>query len=215
MKSLIQALEAGRGLSEGEYRALIDGYTPELAAELAERAVAARRRVYGTDVFTRGLIEISNICRNDCLYCGIRRSNSLCQRYRLTEEEIVSCAEEGHALGFRTFVLQGGEDPYFTDERLCLIVAELKKRHPDCAVTLSMGERSRESYQRLYDAGADRYLLRHETADRGTTGGCIRRRCPLTTGCAASGTCGRSAIRWAAALWWARRGRPARSWRRI
>ena len=132
---------------------------------MAEAASAARSAVFGDAVYARGLIEISSICKNDCLYCGIRRSNRQAERYRLQPEEILACAAEGHALGFRTFVLQGGEDPYFTDEVLCGIVGELKARHPDCAVTLSMGERSRESYQALYDAGADRYLLRHETAD--------------------------------------------------
>ena len=164
--ALIDALSRQRSLSEQEYRQLIDGRTPEAAEELARRAVLVRRRIYGDTVFTRGLIEISNICNNDCLYCGIRRSNAAAERYRLTESQILSCAEEGYALGFRTFVLQGGEDPYDTDERLCAIVSELKNRHPDCAVTLSLGERSRESYRRLRDAGAERYLLRHETADR-------------------------------------------------
>lgn len=124
-----------------------------------------RQEIYGRDVYVRGLIEISNICKNDCYYCGIRRSNLNCDRYRLTPEEILACADEGYALGFRTFVMQGGEDGYFTDERMSEIIRSLKRRHPDCAVTLSLGERSRESYQRLYDAGADRYLLRHETAN--------------------------------------------------
>ena len=152
-------------LSIGEYKRLLDCRDGETARLLAEKAVEKRKTIYGNAVFTRGLIEISNICRNDCLYCGIRRSNRECERYRLTEEEILSCAEEGYALGFRTFVLQGGEDGYFTDDVLCGLLRELKTRFPDCAVTLSLGERSRESYQRLYDAGADRYLLRHETAD--------------------------------------------------
>lgn len=165
MKALIKKLSEAHSLSEAEYRRLIDGRTPETAAELARRAVEVRRRIYGDAVFTRGLIEISSVCKNDCYYCGLRRSNAEAQRYRLTAEQILACADEGWALGFRTFVLQGGEDPYFTDERLSAIVAALKEAHPDCAVTLSMGERSRESYRRLRDAGADRYLLRHETAD--------------------------------------------------
>lgn len=166
LRGLIDKLTGQHSLGEAEYRQLIDGRTPEAAEELARRAVAARQSIYGSEVFTRGLIEISNICKNDCLYCGIRRSNAACQRYRLTEEQILACAGEGYALGFRTFVLQGGEDPYFTDDRLCAIVSEIRARHPDCAITLSMGERSRESYRRLHDAGAERYLLRHETADR-------------------------------------------------
>lgn len=121
-------------------------------------------RAYGKRVFLRGLIEFTNYCRNDCYYCGIRRS-SPCERYRLNEEQILSCCGAGYELGFRTFVLQGGEDAYFTDGRLCGLVSAIKERWPDCALTLSVGERSRESYQALFDAGADRYLLRHETAD--------------------------------------------------
>ena len=115
-------------------------------------------------MYIRGLIEFTNYCKHDCLYCGIRRSNRCAERYRLTKEEILECCKEGYALGFRTFVLQGGEDPYFTDERLCDIVASIRKGYPDCAITLSVGEKSRESYQSYFDAGADRYLLRHETA---------------------------------------------------
>ena len=114
----------------------------------------------------RGLIEISSFCKNDCLYCGIRRSNREAQRYRLTAEEILACCDEGYELGFRTFVLQGGEDGYFTDDILCGLIADIKTAHPDCAVTLSLGERGYESFRRLRAAGADRYLLRHETADR-------------------------------------------------
>ena len=117
-------------------------------------------------MYIRGLIEFTNFCKNDCLYCGIRRSNARACRYRLSEEEILACAEAGYRMGFRTVVLQGGEDAYFTDERLCRIVRALKAARPDRAVTLSVGERSRESYQKLFDAGADRYLLRHETATK-------------------------------------------------
>lgn len=129
------------------------------------RADEVRRKYYGNRVFVRGLIEISNICKNDCYYCGIRKSNRNISRYRLTEEEIYSCCETGYNLGFRTFVLQGGEDLYFSDIVLCRIVNNIKNKYPDCAVTLSMGERSYESYKNLKSAGADRYLLRHETAD--------------------------------------------------
>ena len=134
-----------------------------LADALATEARRIREELYGTDVYIRGLIEISNYCKNDCLYCGIRKSNTECERYRLTEQDILDCADEGYTLDFRTFVLQGGEDPYFTDERLVCLLSALKSVHPDCAITLSLGERSRESYQALFDAGADRYLLRHET----------------------------------------------------
>ncbi len=164
--TLIRRLADTHHLSKDEYRQLIDGRTPRAAQMLAEEAVRQREAIYGKDVFTRGLIEISNICKNDCLYCGIRRSNSSCERYRLTPERILACAREGRELGFRTFVLQGGEDPWFTDERLCGIIRQIKGLCPDCAVTLSMGERSRESYRVLREAGADRYLLRHETADK-------------------------------------------------
>ncbi len=164
MRALLDALSAGQRLSEAQYRELIDGRTDEIAAELAARADRVRRAAYGDAVFIRGLIEISSICRNDCLYCGIRRSNKAAQRYRLTKEEILSACRQGDALGFRTFVLQGGEDPHFTDAVVCDIVRAIKAAHPDCAVTLSLGERSDESYAALREAGADRYLLRHETA---------------------------------------------------
>ena len=166
LRGLIETLAERRRLSLAEYERLIRERTPEAAEVLMSLAVRERKRVYGNAVYVRGLIEISNICKNNCLYCGIRKGNAHCERYRLTPEQIVSCAEEGHALGLRTFVLQGGEDAYFTDGVLCGVVTVIKSRFPDCAVTLSMGERSRESYRRLFDAGADRYLLRHETADR-------------------------------------------------
>ncbi len=165
MQHLIDSLSENHTLTLAQYAALIDHRTPETAAELARRAVAVRQSIYGRDVYVRGLIEISNICKNDCLYCGIRRSSRTCRRYRLTPEEILDCAKEGYALGFRTFVLQGGEDGYYTDPLLCALIGDIKAACPGCAVTLSLGERSRESYQRLFDAGADRYLLRHETAD--------------------------------------------------
>lgn len=167
---LIEKLAAIHSLSLEEYRLLIEHRGEENAARLGRLAVEESRRVYGNKVYIRGLIEISNICKNDCLYCGIRRSNGHCQRYRLEPEEILECCREGYALGFRTFVLQGGEDGYYTDDRLCELLKNIKNQYPDCAVTLSLGQRSRESYRRLYDAGADRYLLRHETADEGHYG---------------------------------------------
>ena len=165
IRELIEKLAAAHSLSEAEYAELIEGRDADAAALLAERAVAARRAIYGDAVFTRGLIEISSFCKNDCLYCGLRRGNARAQRYRLSPQDILACAEEGHALGFRTFVLQGGEDAFYTDELLCGLIRALKCRFPDSAVTLSLGERGRDSFQRLFDAGADRYLLRHETAD--------------------------------------------------
>lgn len=162
---LIDKLALTHSLTLSEYEYLIENRTQESADRLRELAVSARHEVYGNSVYIRGLIEISNICKNDCIYCGIRCSNKDCERYRLTKEDILSCCDEGYALGFRTFVMQGGEDPHFDDDLLCDIVRSIKQKYPDCAVTLSMGERSRESYERLFAAGADRYLLRHETAD--------------------------------------------------
>ena len=166
LRGLIEKLVWEQALSLEEYAYLIENRCEEAAALLAEHAVAARKAIYGNAVFVRGLIEISNYCKNDCFYCGIRKSNKNCSRYRLSPAEILACAEEGYSLGFRTFVLQGGEDGFFTDDVLCAVVGALRERFPDCAVTLSMGERSRESYARLREAGADRYLLRHETADK-------------------------------------------------
>ncbi len=164
--SLIQKLTDTGSLTVPEYARITRERTPASTSLLAKLAVEKRQAVYGKDVYIRGLIEVSNICRNDCLYCGIRAGNPHCDRYRLTEADILESCAEGYGLGFRTFVLQGGEDGYFTDERLTALLRSIKKNHPDCAVTLSLGERSRESYQALFDAGADRYLLRHETATR-------------------------------------------------
>ena len=135
----------------------------ELAHQLARECT---EKYYGRGVYTRGLIEFTNYCKNNCHYCGIQRGNQEVERYRLSKEEILSCCEEGYRLGFRTFVLQGGEDPYFTDEKIVEIVQAIKKAFPDCAVTLSIGEKSRASYEKYFRAGADRYLLRHETADK-------------------------------------------------
>ncbi len=164
-KQLIDRLDREHTLTVDEYEYLITAQTDELAEYAASLADKRRREIYKNEVFVRGLIEIGNLCKNDCFYCGIRRSNKVCDRYRLTKEEILDCCKTGYELGFRTFVLQGGEDAYFTDERLCGIVSAIRSEFPDCAITLSVGERSRESYQALYDAGANRYLLRHETAD--------------------------------------------------
>lgn len=132
---------------------------------LRQEAFALCRKYYGNKVYIRGLIEFTNYCKNNCYYCGIRRDNRNVRRYRLTEEEILSCCWEGYELGYRTFVLQGGDDPYFTDERMTELIRRIKENHPDCAITLSIGEREKESYRKFREAGADRYLLRHETAD--------------------------------------------------
>lgn len=153
-------------LTEAEYKELLELHTDKEIAEYGfELARKRQKETFGNEVYTRGLIEISNYCKNDCIYCGIRRSNQNAERYRLSEEEILSCCESGYALGFRTFVLQGGEDGYYTDDLLEDLLHKIKAAYLDCAITLSLGERSRESYERLYMAGADRYLLRHETAN--------------------------------------------------
>ena len=165
MLFLIDRLERERLLPADEYEYLITNRTEESAEMIRSRAEAVRKRIYGNSVYVRGLIEISSFCKNDCLYCGLRRSNKCAERYRLTKEEILECCGEGYALGLRTFVLQGGEDMYFTDEIVEDVVRAVKSRFPDCALTLSLGERSAQSYRRLHAAGADRYLLRHETAD--------------------------------------------------
>ena len=132
--------------------------------ELFQKADNIRRTYYGTDVYIRGLIEFSNYCKNNCYYCGIRRDNPKVERYRLSKDDILSCCKQGYGLGFRTFVLQGGEDAFYSDTLVCDIVSTIKKLYPDCAVTLSMGEKSYDSYKAFFDAGANRYLLRHETA---------------------------------------------------
>lgn len=164
VRELIDRLSEGYEPSMAEWELLIDGgYDREL---LYRKADQQRKRYYGTDVYIRGLIEISSYCRNDCFYCGIRRSNTCARRYRLSEEEILACCGNGYHLGFRTFVLQGGEDDFFTMDRVACIVRRIKGKYPDCAVTLSLGERDREEYEEWYRAGADRYLLRHETALR-------------------------------------------------
>ncbi len=164
MRRLIDRLASEHRLSGAEYAALVAGFTPELAQYAAVLADGVRRKIYGNQIFIRGLIELSNCCKNDCYYCGIRRSNAAVARYRLTPGQILSCCNEGYALGFRTFVLQGGEGCFSVGE-VCRIVEAIKRRFPDCAVTLSLGEASTEDYRAMREAGADRYLLRHETAD--------------------------------------------------
>jgi len=156
-------LEENKNLSDNELAALLE--TDAYDRSLFESADRVRRSIYGTDVYIRGLIEFTNYCKNNCYYCGIRGENTALPRYRLSREEIMNCCETGHKLGFRTFVLQGGEDDYYKDEMLCEIISEIKKDYPDCAVTLSIGEKPYKSYKAYFEAGADRYLLRHETAD--------------------------------------------------
>lgn len=164
-REMIQEIKCRRDISIEQLEYLLTTENKDCLEMLREEAAQTAQKIYGNQVFIRGLIEFTNYCKNDCYYCGIRRSNHCANRYRLTKEEILTCTDTGYELGFRTFVLQGGEDPYFTDERICELVSEIRQKHPDCAITLSIGEKSKESYQRYFDAGADRYLLRHETAN--------------------------------------------------
>lgn len=164
-QELIKQLHQTHSLEKEQWEQLFRDYTAEdvsYAVTLAQETAIAH---FGKKIYFRGIIEFTNFCKNDCYYCGIRKSNHQCQRYRLLPEDILECCREGYENGFRTFVLQGGEDGWFTDDRLCELIREIKNRYSDCAVTLSVGERSLESYRRLREAGADRYLLRHETAD--------------------------------------------------
>ena len=162
LSDIINRLKLNRDLPDGELKFLIS--SDEANEPLALAADEIRRANYGEDVYIRGLIEFSNYCKNNCYYCGIRCGNTKAVRYRLTKADIMECCAQGYSLGFRTFVLQGGEDPHFTDEVMCDIIAEIRQNYPDCAITLSVGERSRESYQAYFNAGANRFLLRHETA---------------------------------------------------
>lgn len=164
-KELVRKLIKYGSLELDEYATLLREYTEQDRLQLQERAVELRRHYYGEKVFVRGLIEFTNYCKNNCYYCGIQASNQVVPRYRLSKEEILACCETGWDLGFRTFVLQGGEDLYFTEERMVDIISSIKSRYPDAAITLSIGEKSEEVYRRYKEAGANRYLLRHETAN--------------------------------------------------
>lgn len=164
-KQIIYEVKEQKKFTREHFQILMETTSESEVELLYQFARETADSIYGKEVYIRGLIEFTNYCKNDCLYCGIRRSNCNADRYRLTKEDILTCCKEGYSLGFRTFVLQGGEDPYFTDERICDIVSEIRQQYPDCAITLSIGEKPRESYQRYFDAGANRYLLRHETAD--------------------------------------------------
>ncbi len=163
MKDLIKELCRTHNLNDENLKILLEEDFNE--RELFDAADKQRKEIYGNKVYIRGLIEFTNYCKNNCYYCGIRAENRSISRYRLTKNEILSCCESGHKLGFRTFVLQGGEDNYYKDRDICEIVSNIKEKFPDCAVTLSIGEKSKESYKAYFNAGADRYLLRHETAD--------------------------------------------------
>lgn len=164
LHELIDRLHNEHTLTKGEFITLIKERDEENASYLASLAREEAVKIYGNGVFPRGLVEFTNYCKNNCYYCGIQGSNQHANRYRLSKDEILSACENGYQLGYRSFVLQGGEDPHYSDDVMVPIVSEIRKRYQDCAITLSLGERSKESYQKLYDAGADRYLLRHEAA---------------------------------------------------
>lgn len=166
MKNIINRLNINSFLEREEFIELIKNRNDDNFEYISALAREKREKIFGKKIYMRGLIEFTNYCKNDCFYCGIRKSNINAQRYRLSEEDILECCKMGYKLGFRTFVLQGGEDFYYNDDVLCRIIESIKKNYNDCAITLSVGERSRESYKRLFDCGADRYLLRHETADK-------------------------------------------------
>ncbi len=163
-RKLVDKLAKNSDLTDDEFMEILSDN--DFNADLAQKARVVREKYYGKYVYIRGLIEFTNYCKNNCRYCGIRRDNKNAERYRLMKDEIIACADIGYKLGFRTFVLQGGEDAYFTDDIMIDIVRGIKAKYHDCAITLSLGERSKESYQKLFDAGAERYLLRHETADK-------------------------------------------------
>ena len=164
LHELIDRLHKEHTLTRGEFITLIKERDEENASYLASLAREEAVKIYGNGVFPRGLVEFTNYCKNNCYYCGIQGSNQHANRYRLSKDEILSACENGYQLGYRSFVLQGGHDPHYSDDVMVPIVSEIRKRYQDCAITLSLGERSKESYQKLYDAGADRYLLRHEAA---------------------------------------------------
>ncbi len=164
MKELIDKLYETQGLEKSELLYILNNFNADISEYLFEKARFISKNHFGNAIYTRGLIEFTNFCKNDCYYCGISRSNKNADRYRLSMEEILSCCETGYELGFRTFVLQGGEDGYYSADKVVEIIKNIKSAYPDCAITLSIGEHSYESYKRFFEAGADRYLLRHETA---------------------------------------------------
>lgn len=165
MQHLVDKLLKNKTLTKEEFVQLINGRNTETSEYLFKNARRVREKIYGKDIYIRGLIELTNYCKNDCYYCGIRHANKNVSRYRLKKEQVLACCEQGYRLGFRTFVLQGGEDPYYNVNRMTDIIRSIKQRFPDCAITLSLGENTYETYEAYRKAGADRYLLRHETAN--------------------------------------------------
>ena len=200
LKELVSKLYSTHHLEKCEYVSLIEN-RDAVRDYLFELSGSVREKYYGKDVYIRGLIEFTDYCKNDCYYCGIRCSNKQAERYRLSKEQILACCKTGYELGFRTFVLQGGEDPYYSDDMICDIVCSIKRDFPDCAVTLSIGEKSEESYRRYFESGADRYLLRHETADYEHIQSSIRPVFRQSTDRIVLGHLKKSAIRQGQALW--------------
>ena len=183
MKQWIDKLRQERTLTPEEFRQLLTGCDAETLRYINKQAQEVALLHFGNKIYIRGLIEISNCCRNNCYYCGIRKGNPNIERYRLSRESILNCCKQGYELGFRTFVLQGGEDPALTNDQIEMTVARIRQEYPDCAITLSLGEKSREAYERFFRAGANRYLLRHETIMSCITGNCIQRKCPANDAC--------------------------------
>ena len=202
MVGLIEKLEREHTLSKEEYIALIKSRTPELSELLFEKARAVREHYYGKDVYIRGLIEFTNYCKNDCYYCGIRCKNRNAERYRLTKEQIMDCCKTGYEIGFRTFVLQGGEDPYFTNERMLDIIHSIKRQYPDCALTLSVGEKN---IRAILTQAQTAIFCGTKPQTTSITACCIPTVCPPKTANAVCMISKRSAFRQAAALWWVRR----------
>ena len=163
MKQWIDKIRQERTLTPEEFRQLLTGCDAEILRYINKQAQEVALLHFGNKIYIRGLIEISNCCRNNCYYCGIRKGNPNIERYRLSRESILNCCKQGYELGFRTLVLQGGEDPALTNDQIEMTVARIRQEYPDCAITLSLGEKSREAYERFFRAGANRYLLRHET----------------------------------------------------
>lgn len=162
---LLDKLNTTNWLDDSEIYELLDLFSPSSLNYAKELALNKSLEIFGNNIFYRGIVEFTNICRNNCYYCGLQKANKNISRYRLTQDQILACCANGYEFGMRTFVLQGGEDPSF-DNQLTDIICELHQKYSDCAITLGVGEREREIYQKWYDSGADRFLLRHETADK-------------------------------------------------
>lgn len=164
--SYIDSLFETEHLEDDKLEAIIVSNDPKVSEHLFKKSLEKKILYYDKSIYMRGLIEFTNICNRNCSYCGLRRDNQNVERYRLTEEQILECCQIGYQLGYRTYVLQGGEDSYYTDDKLVNLITKIKSKYPDAALTLSIGEKSYESYEKYFQAGADRFLLRHETADR-------------------------------------------------